>query len=134
MTERSIDELEKEIEALKQKDILNPSKRIKANGGALLLDPALLSTAFGRAKLNAHLKRMVERIELSHNKVTNDGYNLLKVKFIGVETVLEIKFQGTKRIFDDGGQDFSKIFDDDSDGFIDEEEWNKQSSMLNDMF
>ncbi|WP_350617448.1 hypothetical protein, partial [Pseudomonas sp. HY7a-MNA-CIBAN-0227] len=35
MTEKSIEELEREIETLKQKDILNPSKKIKANGGAL---------------------------------------------------------------------------------------------------
>lgn len=134
MTEKSIEELEREIETLKQKDILNPSKKIKANGGALLLDPALLSTAAGRAKLNAHLKRMVERIDLSHNKVTNDGYNLLSVKFFGVETVLKIKFQGTKRIFDDGGQDFDKIFDSDSDRFIDEAEFDKSTSMLDDFF
>lgn len=134
MTEKSIEELEEEIETLKQKDILNPSKKIKANGGALLLDPALLSTAAGRAKLNAHLKRMVERIDLSHNKVTNDGYNLLSVKFFGVETVLKIKFQGTKRIFDDGGQDFDKIFDSDSDRFIDEAEFDKSTSMLDDFF
>lgn len=134
MTEKSIEELEREIETLKQKDILNPSKKIKANGGALLLDPALLSTAAGRAKLNAHLKRMVERIDLSHNKVTNDGYNLLSVKFFGVETILKIKFQGTKRIFDDGGQDFDKIFDSDSDRFIDEAEFDKSTSMLDDFF
>lgn len=134
MTEKSIEELEREIETLKQKEILNPSKKIKANGGALLLDPALLSTAAGRAKLNAHLKRMVERIDLSHNKVTNDGYNLLSVKFFGVETVLKIKFQGTKRIFDDGGQDFDKIFDSDSDRFIDEAEFDKSTSMLDDFF
>jgi DNA invertase Pin-like site-specific DNA recombinase len=134
MTEKNIDELEKEIETLKQKDILNPIKRIKANGGALLLDPALLSTAVGRAKLNSHLKRMVERIDLSHHKVTKDSYNVLSVKFFGVEDLLKIRFMGTKRIYLDVGNDFSKVFDDDADRFIDEAEWNKQTSMMDDYF
>lgn len=134
MTEKSIGELEKEIEALKQQDILSPRKRIKAGGGALLFEPTLLSTAAGRAKLNAHLKRMVERIELSHNKVTNDGYNVMSIKFFDVDTLLKIKFLGDKNIYDDGSQDFSKILDACPDEFRDKDEEERFSAWFDTIF
>lgn len=95
MTEKGIINLEKEIEELKQKEILSPVNFVEEKS-AIILDPEILGTPIGRAKMNAHLKRIIERIEVKNIKHSGDKFNEMSVKFIGVDEPILIKFRATK--------------------------------------
>lgn len=132
MTEKDISVLEREIEALEQKLILNPA-RISFKG-AVIMNEELLRTPEGRLKLNAHLKRIVERIDVENNKFTGDGYNTLRIKFVDIEEILVIKFMKDKNIYDGMVYESSYIYDMDAPDTSTEEEWDAINDELNKIF